>query len=277
MAIAVAATNATATANNTGQRPPPPPPQSSPTPTATATTLPPTPSILKQSVATRLVNAPVDCPWEWTVRALWSKNQAECAYVNILDTVTLDGGALENYLFTNNSGQVMRKAKRHVTLQRVQAEFLRIAKADAGVDETYGGDTGVPDDVPVCLAHKQDGGVEAMNAQAFMSMCKIGPGMDCAALQVHVSAKGGGEGIANFSHEYRLNSQGQPLTHAFKLGVDPDTIGATAAPMTQLPSMNRPVNDEMDKCATALVRTIERRRKVSGRPGLCVRLAVDRR
>ena len=52
----------------------------------------------------------MDVGWDWIVRSLWAKNPAECAYVDMLDTVTVESGNVDSYLFTNNNGQVCDEA-----------------------------------------------------------------------------------------------------------------------------------------------------------------------
>ena len=67
------------------------------------------------------------CDWSWILRNIWAKKAAECARVDLLDTVVCEGGAVQYYMFTSQSGQVMRKNRRFASLARVREEFLRIA------------------------------------------------------------------------------------------------------------------------------------------------------
>ncbi len=152
-------------------------------------------------VAKRLLVEASPCDWSWILRNIWAKKAAECARVDLLDTVVCEGGAVQYYMFTSQSGQVMRKNRRFASLARVREEFLRIAVSAYEPDLFSGGGAGseaaaaaaadaIPTDAPVCLVHKQDGSLEPLNFAKFDSLCKAGaPPPDAVAMQAFVAHK----------------------------------------------------------------------------------------
>ena len=71
---------------------------------------------------------------------LYSPHKAECAKVQLLDTVIMDGTEIAAYLFTSREGAVKKKSKRQLGrgLGKVGDEFVAIANAhsaSAGLDE----------------------------------------------------------------------------------------------------------------------------------------------
>ena len=208
-------------------------------------------------VAKRLLVQATPLGWDWIMRSIYSKHAAECARVDILDTVVCEAGAVQYYMFTSSSGQVTRKNKRHASLNRVRDEFLRIALSAYNPELVGGGGASVevvaaaaadmlPTDAPVCLVHKAGGELEALNFAKFDSLCKSGsPPPDAVALQAFTAHKdmvaasrhqaqnaagGGGDGaptvLANYCHEYKLNAVGVPTNAYMRLGVSPDVTGS---------------------------------------------------
>lgn len=45
--------------------------------------------------------------------------------MNLPDTVVLEGGSAQAYLYTNPEGYVMRKPDRQATMEKIRNEFLR--------------------------------------------------------------------------------------------------------------------------------------------------------
>ena len=62
---------------------------------------------------------------------LYSPHKAECAKVQLLDTVIMDGTEIAAYLFTSREGAVKKKSKRQLGrgLGKVGDEFVAIANA----------------------------------------------------------------------------------------------------------------------------------------------------
>lgn len=132
----------------------------------------------------------------------------------------------------------MRKAKRHATLKRVHDEFTRIAKSEFNwigarprtlslaspgfQDENHP----LTSSTPVCVVHREGGGVESISAHNFEILCaRESVGMEVGAIQAHPPVRTSESGMITFSHEYRLNAVGVPQHQALRLGVDPSVTG----------------------------------------------------
>jgi hypothetical protein len=158
-----------------------------------------------ESVSTKQIE------WEFIMRHLYSSTAAECAKVDIVDTLICEGGAPVHYLYTGHDGSVMARG-RAVTLEAVHDEFLRLALAARGAPEDVDQAEHVfAHDETVCLAHRQGGDVIPLNLDKFWAMCKNGPPADLYALQAYVGRgvgcinPDGSDGYANLKHTYHLN------------------------------------------------------------------------
>ena len=211
-------------------------------------------------VAKRLLVQASPCGWDWILRSIWSKTPAECASVDLLDTAVCEAGAIQYYMFTSSTGQVMRKNQRFAALSCVREEFLRIALSayepdllfgSAATSETTAAKVAaiIPPEAPVCLVHKMSGEVAPLSLSKFDALCKSGaPPADAIALQAFVAHKdsvaesrvrieqGGSKRVApphvhdflaNFCHEYKLNAVGVPTNAYIRLGVNPSLAGSS--------------------------------------------------
>ena len=93
---------------------------------------------------------------------------------DILDVVTLDGGAASQYLFTAKGGIVQaRGGKKGISLKKVHAEFGRARSARGATDDFDG---------PVALAHRPDGTSYGLDFEAFGHCGSGSPPGDAVAM-----------------------------------------------------------------------------------------------
>jgi hypothetical protein len=146
--------------------------------------------------------------WEFIMRHLWSPSAAECAKVDIADTVLCEGGTAARYLYTGLDGSVAARAGRAVSLAAVHDEFIRLALAARGAPEDVDHAEQVLGlEEVVCLAHRQGGDVLPLTLDKFGAVCKNGPPADVVALQAFLGRinPDGSDGFANLRHMYHLN------------------------------------------------------------------------
>lgn len=209
------------------------------------------------SVAPVLLGESEPQPWRWVAECLWSKRAEECAQVDLVDTVLLDGGSVVSYLFTSRSGAVARRVKptaggkRAFDAASLGDEFTRVRAAHA---EALGAPLGSVRGGVAALAHRGDT-VELMDAETLAATCRSGMlPADVDALACCLPPKAppgtGGAGAtpaplvaANFRLEMTIDlATGRPQFKALRCVLDRE-ITRTGASF--VPSMARPVNDQM--------------------------------
>ena len=158
---------------------------------------------------------------------LYSPAAAECARVDLVDTVLCEGGTPVHYLVTGPSGAVAARGgaggRGGPALAEVEAEFLRLALAARGEPEAGDPERCFGADDAVALAHKQGGDVVPITLDKLRAMAKNGPPADVVALQAFVGRgptcvnDDGSEGFASLRLEYSLNAVGHATHQAFRL------------------------------------------------------------
>lgn len=193
---------------------------------------------------------------------MWSKTPAECAKVDILDTLICEGGSPLYYMFTNPTGLISARTGHHLDMNRVKDQFMKMALNSIGVDCTDGNSLNMEEHIApnsvVCLAHRQSGEIMPLNYEKFNAICKNGCPPDVVALQGYTSRSRGSTRsdiscteFAQLYNEYTLSAAGLPVFKSFSVSKNGGRVAC----------LNRPSNDSMSHIINSLVRLVESHKK----------------
>ena len=147
-----------------------------------------------------LLEKPRERNWMWVCSALWAKSDSGArAHLNIPDTVMLRHGDLAEWIFTGRNGEVMRKAQRNCTVDRVMQTFTVAALSNR--DNMHGA---------VAIVGEVGGELKVVDENDFEELLHGIPS-HAEFIQAYVPPRGalGPQSIANFRGEYKLQMNGR--------------------------------------------------------------------
>ncbi|GMI02768.1 hypothetical protein TrLO_g5677 [Triparma laevis f. longispina] len=224
-----------------------------------------------QQTAQSVLGTPTPVEWESVLKSLYNGKEANTsASVDLLDTVLCEHGIPVNYYYTDpRTGMISLKAKRFNKMSKIGSEFTRISDSsrsnisnhhqssnpfiDSSSDPSH--------DYVAVLVSSDKQPTSLVTRELMDSFAKTSLPPDTTAVLPYIEPKAGTPTTSavytNFRHEYKLDELAKPRMRHLRLNVMEGVNGISSNPKSTVPSMNKPINDQMDRAVTLIVAALE--------------------
>ncbi|GMI13015.1 hypothetical protein TrVE_jg4274 [Triparma verrucosa] len=224
-----------------------------------------------QSTAQSVLGTPTPIEWETVLKSLYNgRDSSTSASVDLLDTVLCEHGIPVAYYYTDpRTGMISQKAKRFNKMSKIGSEFIRISEESRQnsynhLKSSFGsnGQSSDPSQDYVAVLVSSDRQPTSLVTRELMgSFSKTSLPPDTTAVLPYIEPKAGTPPTpavyTNFRHEYKLDELAKPRMRHLRLNVMEGVNGISANPKSTVPSMNKPINEQMDRAVTLIVAAIE--------------------
>jgi len=120
------------------------------------------------------------------------------------------------YLYTGRDGSIKSKSKANFDLQRIRADFIKIANTLQQQSESN-----------VAVLYRVEGQASVLNLEMLTTLCGSVPA-DSVVLQCYVPSKGNHTSYFTFRGYYSLEGNSKPKFRSERIGISFDVTGSTS-------------------------------------------------